>query len=79
MTGQLNGTSASFSENLTAPNLLYKTDVINNLTSTSTTQALSANQGKVLQDTKLNLTGGTMTGTLNVPSFVLGGWTIAIV
>lgn len=34
------------------------------LTSTSVTQALTANKGKELQDTKLNLTGGTTTGTI---------------
>ena len=36
--------------------------VNNTLTSTSTTQALSAGQGKTLQDTKLPLTGGTISG-----------------
>lgn len=34
------------------------------LTSTSTSLALTAAQGKVLQDSKLNLSGGTMTGRL---------------
>jgi hypothetical protein len=33
------------------------------LTSTSVTEALTANQGKALQDGKLSLTGGTVTGT----------------
>lgn len=37
----------------------------NTLTSTSTTQALTAAQGKKLQDEKLPLTGGTLTGPLN--------------
>ena len=40
------------------------TTVVDNLTSTSTTSALSAAQGKILQDGKLNLSGGTMTGQL---------------
>ena len=31
-------------------NVLHKADVVNNLTSTSTTKPLSANQGKVLND-----------------------------
>ena len=61
LTGALNGTIATFSGNITAPNLLYTTDVINNLTSTSTTDVLSANMGKTLQDTKINLTGGMAT------------------
>lgn len=42
-------------------------DVEDSLTSTSTTKALSANQGKLLNDKiddKLNTTGGTMTGKL---------------
>lgn len=43
--------------------------IVNNLTSTSTTSGLSANMGKTLKDTvdgKLNLSGGTMTGNLNM-------------
>jgi hypothetical protein len=40
------------------------TAVNNTLTSTSTTDALSAAQGKTLQDTKLALVGGTMTGAI---------------
>ena len=40
------------------------TTVVNNLTSTSTTSALSAAQGKALQDNKLDKTGGTLTGNL---------------
>ena len=38
--------------------------VVDNLTSTSTTSALSANQGKVLQDGKVDVSGETMTGAL---------------
>lgn len=44
------------------------TNVIDNLTSTTTDQPLSANQGKLLNDSKLNLSGGTMTGELIVPA-----------
>ena len=40
-------------------------DTQNVLTSTSTTKPLSANMGKVLQDTKLDLTGGTVTNGTN--------------
>ena len=40
--------------------------VINNLTSTSTTDSLSANQGKTLQDTKVAKAGDTMTGKLTM-------------
>lgn len=40
------------------------TVVNNTLTSTSTTEALSAYQGKVLNDSKLSKTGGTMQGQL---------------
>jgi hypothetical protein len=39
-------------------------EVINNLTSTDTDKALSAAQGKALNDGKLALAGGTMTGVL---------------
>ena len=39
--------------------------VENILTSSSTTNALSAAQGKKLNDSKLNLSGGTMTGVIN--------------
>jgi hypothetical protein len=44
------------------------------LTSTSTTQALTANQGKALQDGKLSLTGGTVTGdtTFSTAKVVIG-------
>jgi hypothetical protein len=46
-------------------------DVVDNLTSTDTDKALSANQGKVLQDGKLNLSGGTMTGDLTIPDKII--------
>jgi hypothetical protein len=38
--------------------------IVNNLTSTATTAPLAANQGKVLQDTKVAKSGDTMTGDL---------------
>ena len=43
-----------------------QTVIENVLTSTSTTNALSAAQGKALNDTKLPLAGGTITGNLTV-------------
>ena len=41
--------------------------VENTLTSTNTSNALSAAQGKILNDTKLSLSGGKMTGMLSAP------------
>lgn len=41
--------------------------VENTLTSTNTSNALSAAQGKILNDSKLSLSGGTMTGMLRAP------------
>lgn len=52
---------------------LSEKDVINNLISTSTTQPLSAGQGKQLQDTKLSLTGGTLSGALNGTTATFSG------
>lgn len=49
------------------PTYLTTSDIENSLTSTSITKALSANQGKVLDEkinNKLNTSGGTMTGKL---------------
>ena len=40
----------------------------NNLTSTSTTQALTANQGKILNDTKANIVSPTFTGMPKAPT-----------
>ena len=48
----------------------------NNLTSTSTTDSLSAYQGKILNEKFANylpLSGGTLTGALNVPSLTVTG------
>lgn len=47
---------------------LANTSIINTLTSTSTVAALSANQGKVLQDSKANLASPTFTGTPAAPT-----------
>lgn len=41
-------------------------DVADNLTNEGSTTALSANQGKVLDEKKLDKTGGTVNGSLNV-------------
>ena len=48
-------------------------DTQNVLTSTAVNKPLSANMGKVLQDTKLNLTGGTLTGALNGTTATFNG------
>lgn len=45
-------------------------ETINNLTSTSTTASLSANQGKVLNETKLDKAGGMLTGAISMPTSV---------
>lgn len=49
-----------------------KVSVTNNLTSTSTTAALSANQGKVLNDTKAPLDSPALTGTPTAPTATAG-------
>lgn len=41
-------------------------DIVDNLNSSSQTQVLSANQGKILNDTKFNSTGGTISGSIIV-------------
>ena len=48
-------------------------DTQNVLTSTAVNKPLSANMGKVLQDTKLDLTGGTLTGALNGTTATFSG------
>lgn len=53
--------------------ILKKADVIDNLTSDDTDKLLSANQGKVLQDTKVAKSGDTMTGILALPQIRLSG------
>ncbi|MDR2648760.1 MAG: hypothetical protein LBB94_03460 [Clostridiales bacterium] len=69
-----NGTAAGFSTNDFTAELktklesvvvdATKVNVVDSLTSISTTDALSAAQGKTLNDNKLDLSGGTMTGEL---------------
>lgn len=46
--------------------ILSAKNVVDNLTSTSTSDVLSANMGKTLNDSKLNLSGGTLTGSLTL-------------
>lgn len=55
--------------------VLYHADIVNNLTSGGTNKVLSAEQGKILQNSitsiqgsYLPLSGGTMTGSINLPS-----------
>jgi hypothetical protein len=55
--------------------VLYHADIVNNLTSGGTNKVLSAEQGKLLQnsitsiqDSYLPLSGGTMTGSINLPT-----------
>lgn len=55
--------------------VLYHADIVNNLTSGGTNKVLSAEQGKLLQNSitsiqgsYLPLSGGTMTGSINLPS-----------
>lgn len=55
--------------------VLYHADIVNNLTSGGTNKVLSAEQGKLLQNSITNiqgsylpLSGGTMTGSINLPS-----------
>lgn len=70
----INGTSVLGSGNITTPT----TTINNTLTSTSTTEALSANMGKSLQDGKqATLVSGTNIKTINGTS-VLGSGDIAI-
>ncbi|STZ09335.1 Uncharacterised protein [Moraxella caprae] len=45
-------------------------ETINNLTSASTTASLSANQGKILNETKLDKAGGVLTGAISMPTSV---------
>lgn len=45
---------------------IEKTKIADNLTTNSSEQILSAKQGKALNDGKLNISGGTMTGNINM-------------
>ena len=70
----IEGTIPETFDGHTVDEFLLKTDVVNNLTSEATNVPLSANQGNVLNQaiqqnatnlsSKLNLSGGTMTGAL---------------
>lgn len=42
--------------------LVFKSEIINNLTTTDTNKPLSANQGKVLDEKKVDKAGGTLSG-----------------
>jgi hypothetical protein len=53
--------------------ILKEADIVDNLTSTSTTAPLSANQGKALEDGKVAKAGDTMTGTLSATKLVPTG------
>ena len=64
----INSTSLLGSGNITTPT----TTVNNTLTSTSTTEALSAAQGKVLQDSKAPLASPALTGTPTAPTAAVG-------
>lgn len=65
----INGIAFDGTANITVP-----LGTINNtLTSTSTTEGLSANMGRALNAAKLDLTGGTLTGGLTAPSFTSTG------
>lgn len=45
---------------------IEKTKIADNLTTNSSEQVLSAKQGKALNDGKLNISGGTMSGNINM-------------
>lgn len=63
---------------ITVTTVLYTSNIVDNLTSSSTTSPLSANQGRVLQSTKQDkLVSGTNIRTINGAS-ILGSGDIAI-
>lgn len=45
-------------------------NTVDNVSSTSTSRPLTANMGKYLNDNKLNIAGGTITGNLNVNGYI---------
>ena len=63
----------SVNDGLTVDGCNLALNTVNNLGTASSTKPLSANMGKFLQDTKLNLTGGTLTGALNGTSAFFSG------
>ena len=67
--------SSTFKRGSDNSEVLYHADIVNNLTSGGTNKVLSAEQGKLLQNSitsiqgsYLPLSGGTMTGSINLPS-----------
>lgn len=50
---------------------IEKTKIADNLSTDSSEQVLSAKQGKALDDKKLNLSGGNMTGAINTNGIIL--------
>lgn len=67
--------SSTFRRTSDNSEVLYHADIVNNLTSGGTNKVLSAEQGKLLQNSITNiqgsylpLSGGTMTGSINLPS-----------
>jgi hypothetical protein len=65
----------TFKRNSDNSEVLYHADIINDLTTGGTNKVLSAEQGKLLQNSitsiqgsYLPLSGGTMTGSINLPS-----------
>lgn len=71
--------SSTFKRGSDNSEVLYHADIVNNLTSGGTNKVLSAEQGKLLQNSitsiqgsYLPLSGGTMTGSISVPY----GWDI---
>lgn len=67
--------SSTFRRTSDNSEVLYHADIINDLTTGGTNKVLSAEQGKLLQNSITNiqgsylpLSGGTMTGSINLPS-----------
>ncbi len=67
--------SSTFRRTSDNSEVLYHADIVNNLTSGGTNKVLSAEQGKILQNSitsiqgsYLPLSGGTMKGSINLPS-----------
>lgn len=63
---QVQGTNGITVSSDTAGKLIISQDLANNLTDASASKSLTAAQGKILNETKLNLSGGDLTGTLFV-------------
>ena len=63
---QFQGTNGITVSSDTAGKLIIGQDLADNLTDASASKSLTAAQGKILNETKLNLSGGNLTGTLFV-------------